>query len=59
MRVMNDTEHIETAETVRNAEGTDAVATLNSTSELAAFLRENEGKVVSVRIEFVGGANGR
>jgi len=53
---MNDTEH---TETIENTEETDAVATLNSTSELAAFLKKNEGKIVSVRIEFVGGADGR
>jgi len=53
---MNDTEH---RETIENTEETDAVATLNSTSELAAFLKENDGKIVSVRIEFVGGADGR
>ena len=40
---MNDTEH---AETIENTEKTDAVTTLNSTSELADFLKENDGKIV-------------
>ena len=53
---MNDTEN---TEIIENTEETDAVVNLNSTSELAAFLKENDGKIVSVRIEFVGGADGR
>ena len=61
MNDMSETEHteiIEITETVKTLKETDAV-TLNSTSELAEFLKENDGKIVSVRIEFAGGTDGR
>ena len=62
MNHMNEIEHteiIETTETLKASKEMDVVVTLNSTSELAEFLKENEGKIVSVRIEFTGGTDGR
>lgn len=62
MNHMNEIEHteiIETTETLKASKEMDVVVTLNSTSELAEFLKENDGKIVSVRIEFAGGTDGR
>ncbi|MBR4343438.1 MAG: hypothetical protein IKP88_12190 [Lachnospiraceae bacterium] len=59
---MNEIEHteiIETTETLKASKEMDVVVTLNSTSEFAEFLKENDGKIVSVRIEFAGGTDGR
>lgn len=62
MNHMNEIEHteiIETTETLKASKEMDVVVTLNSTSEFAEFLKENDGKIVSVRIEFAGGTDGR